>query len=552
MKQTGRKIQFVDLHTGKDSVFNIVAFEDQDWDLLNSPRINCNKAKYLVKSILLDFKSIDQYMKRKPHFITLGCADIGLVKENREYAPYSQAKTERGYFMRAIDVLDDSKSSLEFIHPDEKVIGIQNLGRINYENINPIGLPQWKELELKETKGSLSLGIVAIFTNITLGITEDLLIILVGFPDGVSDDIGVIEVTNRNRTSNFVVKRGIQEAKETQANIYAALLGVKKWRCVFYCRDKRFTTEGETDYSKALKDISEAVKLQLQFYKKSNLLLSMSKDEIWGQSSYKYIENAFNEYGEDFANSFKDLSELRIFGFSLSNIVKIYEMGAKSAKDVNITLLKKTVPNIQNGLSKVIFEQALCKWAISNGETYVNRNLLNQILRENFIFYDIEFIDKDPILYGFLNKGEIIQFDDSQRNKVLDFVKSKLTEGAIFAAYGNTDKNFINNLFSENEQEEEKNFVSNEVDVSRIILRGLSLRTNTKKLYDVAGALSPKLFNEISPKQIDIVSLVEEYRLAANDSRKQKEILNEIKKKNRYDLLLLEVVYNSLRDKYGH
>jgi hypothetical protein len=244
------------------------------------------------------------------------------------------------------------------------------------------------------------------------------------------------------------------------------------------------------------------------------------------------------------------LSELRKYGFSISNIYAIYKLGINSIDQINLQNLQTAESTIKNSFSKMIFQQALCKWAGENNISYLDIDLLKRAISDKVVFYDIEYYNQMVILYGFSEKGETIQFDAKDAGKLIKYLGDRLNSGNMFVSYGNNDKNYIINLLKESSQDFlASEFKSKQVDISNIFLRGYALKTRSKGLYDVAYALAPKEFKK-DVNTLDILELVNEYIYLRNSSKDYSDVFNRIKIKNKNDLVLLESIYKKLKELY--
>lgn len=490
-------------------------------------------------------------LKREPPFVLLGTADLGLYKSEPLEAVLSQISTEEGYGNKLGELLYRSKvNKMPCLSPQKSIFAIS--ARKIEENAAEYD-SDWHKAELKETRGLNEVSFAALISAKSIGLPFHLLIILLGITDGVTKDGIIVEVTKRGHTFKTIVKKQINEEKITQVNIYSVLLGAKKWRCVFYCQDGRFVIEGKPDIDKALNDIKKGAEARVTFKLSKDPVYSNFSENfgwpIYGKEYDMLLEGIKNEeFG--FVNSMNKLSDLRKYGFSISNIYAIYKLGINSIDQINLQNLQTAESTIKNSLSKMIFQQALCKWAGENNISYLDIDLLKRAISDKVVFYDIEYYNQMVILYGFSEKGETIQFDAKDAGKLIKYLGDRLNSGNMFVSYGNNDKNYIINLLKESSQDFlASEFKSKQVDISNIFLRGYALKTRTKGLYDVAYALAPKEFKK-DVNILDILELVNEYIYLRDSSKDYSDVFNRIKIKNKNDLVLLESIYKKLKELY--
>lgn len=122
--------------------------------------------------------------------------------------------------------------------------------------------PAWATAEREETAEAWSLAFVAVIPATDLGLDARLSVILVGVTDGVRPDGTVIEVRQTGWTWESLLDSGEVSAKETQANIYAVMLGLPNWVCVFRCSDGRFETRGEAKRVAAYTALARGVRFR--------------------------------------------------------------------------------------------------------------------------------------------------------------------------------------------------------------------------------------------------------------------------------------------------
>ena len=195
----------------------------------------------------------------------IGVADIGGLHWCDQKATFSQELTERGYVARGLEIIQFDGPAPQFLDPDESVVALQLFPpRMSQEHRNlPNAAPAWERAELEETEGAWGVAIVSKFSGLDLGIAAEFTLVLVGVTDGVTDNGTVVEVRQSGWEWSGVVRNRVTTEKESQANIYSALLGAPRWTCVFRCRDGRFVTQGAVDRQRAFEDIQTAVLLRI-------------------------------------------------------------------------------------------------------------------------------------------------------------------------------------------------------------------------------------------------------------------------------------------------
>lgn len=209
----------------------------------------------------------DNPLQRMPPFIAIGCADIGEINYCDAKANYTQAATELGYINRIITVGKTNSASPAFLNVHEYVFALEVTESAVEDDEDELedaeDLEPWEIAEAHETRGTWHVGFAAAFNSEKLGIEVNIPVCLVGITDGVLDSGTLIEVRQSSWEWSGMQRNRAHLDKETQANIYSVMLGLKSWRCVFVCADGRFVTEGKPDEKKAFDDIKRAVRLRL-------------------------------------------------------------------------------------------------------------------------------------------------------------------------------------------------------------------------------------------------------------------------------------------------
>ncbi len=195
----------------------------------------------------------------------IGVADIGGLYWCDQKATFSQELTERGYVARALEIIEFDRPTPQFLDPDESVVALQLFAPRSSHGHGtlPTAAPAWERAELEETEGAWGVALVSRFSAFDLATTAEFTVVLVGVTDGVSDHGTVVEVRQSGWEWSSLIRNRVTTEKESQANIYSALLGASKWTCVFRCSDGRFVTQGSVDRQRAFEDIQTAVLLRI-------------------------------------------------------------------------------------------------------------------------------------------------------------------------------------------------------------------------------------------------------------------------------------------------
>src|SRR5437773_5114069 len=195
----------------------------------------------------------------------IGVADIGGLHWCDQKATFRPELTEPGDVARGLEIIQFDGPAHQFLDPDESMVALQLFPpRVSQEHRNlPNAAPAWERAELEETEGAWGVAVVSKFSGLDLGIATEFTLVLVGVTDGVTDNGTVVELRQSGWEWSGVVRNRVTTEKESQANIYSALLGAPRWTCVFRCRDGRFVTQGSVDRQRAFEDIQTAVLLRI-------------------------------------------------------------------------------------------------------------------------------------------------------------------------------------------------------------------------------------------------------------------------------------------------
>jgi len=204
-------------------------------------------------------------LDRKPAYVIIGAADVGGLTWCEAKATFSQKETEPGYARRISRIVSANSRSPRFAKPHEAVFALEAARPEEEENL-PAGSessPAWAYAEEEETRGAWHMAFSAAFDARAFGMELPCLVLLAGVTDGVLPSGTVIEVRQSNWDWRGIQDNRVTTEKEIQANIYAVMLGLKGWRCIFRCQDGRFVTEGMPDPAAAIEAIGMAARLRL-------------------------------------------------------------------------------------------------------------------------------------------------------------------------------------------------------------------------------------------------------------------------------------------------
>ena len=219
----------------------------------------------------------DEPLSREPPYVVVGVADIGQLSWCEAKATFSQTATERGYAVRVEEIASFPSEVPDFSKPHDSVFAFRAEPPFEEPDESPEEkAPKWATVEMQDTKEAWGMEFAAAFDAPVLGIDVNCLIIMVGVTDGVLSDGTVLEIRQSDWDWEGVSRNLVTIEKETQANIYSVLLGLKRWRCVFHCRDGRFVTEGRPDATSAFKAIKRGINLRLGRDTPSGVPITMS------------------------------------------------------------------------------------------------------------------------------------------------------------------------------------------------------------------------------------------------------------------------------------
>lgn len=196
----------------------------------------------------------------------MGTADIGQVGWCEQKATFEQERMEWAFSNRAIQILGERAVAPSFVTPNNHVLSLEvrEPGLLSgFVDSEDSEIPSWMRAELNETRDAWHMGLVASFAGKETEVDDSYHVILVGIPDGILGDGTVVEVRQSKWDWIGIIRNRVVDEKQIQANIYAWLLGLPRWRCVFHCRDGRHQTEGPCNPAGALQAIRRAAQLRL-------------------------------------------------------------------------------------------------------------------------------------------------------------------------------------------------------------------------------------------------------------------------------------------------
>lgn len=198
--------------------------------------------------------------RASPH-VVIGTADLGALFWCEAKGTFKQAEMEPNFASRALMIFEANARAPRFARPHPTVCALE-VDRPGDDEADEPDEPAWALAEREETRGAWRLAFVSLLSSATLSITPAIDIVLVGVTDGVREDGTVVEVRQTGWTWASLLDSGEVSAKQTQANLYAVMLGLPRWACVFRCRDGRHETTGEADEGAALAAVARGVRFR--------------------------------------------------------------------------------------------------------------------------------------------------------------------------------------------------------------------------------------------------------------------------------------------------
>ena len=205
--------------------------------------------------------AVPEVLDRTIPFVVVGTADLGALFWCEAKGTFKQAEMEPAFATRALQIFKANERSPRFARPHAAVCALEVHRRRPDTEPTPKE-PAWSVAEREETRHAWSLAFVAVLPAAHLAIDATVTVILVGVTDGVRPDGTVLEIRQTGWTWDSLVDSGEVNAKETQANIYAVMLGLPRWVCVFRCRDGRHETHGPADQGAAYAALARGVRFR--------------------------------------------------------------------------------------------------------------------------------------------------------------------------------------------------------------------------------------------------------------------------------------------------
>lgn len=205
--------------------------------------------------------SVPAVLDRQPPFVVVGTADLGALFWCEAKGTFKQAQMEPAFATRALEIFEANERSPRFARPHAAVCALE-VHRPQAATPSDRGEPAWAVAEREETVGAWCLAFVAALPATTLGVDTGLTVVVVGVTDGVRPDGTVVEVRQTGWTWDSLADSGEVGAKETQANLYAVMLGLPSWVCVFRCSDGRHETRGIADQDAAYAALARGVRFR--------------------------------------------------------------------------------------------------------------------------------------------------------------------------------------------------------------------------------------------------------------------------------------------------
>lgn len=177
----------------------------------------------------------------------------------------------------------------------------------------------------------------------------------------------------------------------------------------------------------------------------------------WGfyERDIEYIVNAHETFGERFTRDFRGLYQTKKkYGFSVSNVIEFYSLGARSEEDFSEEIFREVVKRTsRRGLAQLVLRRAFSKLQASRAGKPMVYGDLSHLAYDKIAFLDIEYLPelKDkPAVYGFLVQDTVRQFIMGEEHEMITYLKQLLEEGYRLFFYGGADKKILRNLMRHN------------------------------------------------------------------------------------------------------
>ncbi|MEM0049404.1 MAG: hypothetical protein QW424_00720 [Candidatus Bathyarchaeia archaeon] len=173
-------------------------------------------------------------------------------------------------------------------------------------------------------------------------------------------------------------------------------------------------------------------------------LLRLQREARLSRNEAELFIEACRKYGKKL---FDDLTELagikHRYGFSWSNIFKLYEYGIRAPESITEAAFRRALKE-SRGIDKVHLKRAYAKVLREREKETVY--LINSIpIPDNnqLVIFDTEYSGSIGVLYGFLDaeSGELKQFWFDEKPKAQEYLRTKLNK--VFIHWGGSDRSLL-------------------------------------------------------------------------------------------------------------
>lgn len=211
------------------------------------------------------------------------------------------------------------------------------------------------------------------------------------------------------------------------------------------------------------------------------------------------LTEAVNKYGKEFVEAFPDLywSIKMSYRYSVKHIIELYGMGIRNSKEIKEEHVKVLLGNMKNSMFKTIVWQGwMRETAKVMNKPYIDQNAnISWAKHPKIAYFDTEYVNaNNVVIYGFLIKDKIFQFNMTQTEEVKELVNKLLMDGYRIFHYAGQDKQIVLNLFDHGSQKKLKEAF---VNVFYMIQQQIGLPVKSLNLHVVSTYL--KDGKEVSP-----------------------------------------------------
>lgn len=203
--------------------------------------------------------------EREPPFVVIGTADVGQLHYCDAKATYAQTEMEEAFALRMLAIMRANDPTPDFVKASPEILALEILPPKEADSLRRQLRENSADYEVAEAevaRGTWHVGYAAAFGGPNFGLPAESTVYLAGILDGARSDGTVLEVRKTAWEFQGIINQGVNFEKETQANIYAVMLGMPRWECAFSCKDGIFKTEGVADREKALSEIGHAARIR--------------------------------------------------------------------------------------------------------------------------------------------------------------------------------------------------------------------------------------------------------------------------------------------------